>query len=550
MSRFRTTPSRVNAQGIKHFPELLSADNLGEYPVFLISADLPCCGSTSIAERIGQQVLSLGFDVEAINVGKIIRGKLGVNNEVELGQSIKSVYSMTEFDPEIYGKLPADKVCVVDGKFATTVGPYYIDPQRPVYSVDLTSNLLTSTKRNLGREGTPLMELLTEDASVLLKRYDLLLKRAAHENNMRRLIRVATEAAISAEPTLPLIFKADGPELKTETPIEPVAVRINTNSMCKEEILAYFSGNPEDTKFKHVPTWELNALRDTLATLNYLKVIFDGKTHPSDRQHFNYQFEFARYNIDRLKTTLHTDGISAIRLDIKKALVDCWFGLMMKQVPRFFEDVDGNISLDEVSHAWTPEYYKVAEAWPVLKTMLKNKNILDPFGGAGTLVNLLAARGVIKSAVLSDIAYLGGQPIDNHGHTYATELNAQMSHVLFDNLPSWYKPNLDIIEKRVTANSMDLPFDDDSFDYIVTDPPYGKNHDSGGIGLTIGSLREFERVTKLGTIMLLPMQPTDWAKQISAAGYKVDLLTGDVSGGQSGYPVRYALINHLKKNKS
>ncbi len=552
MSHLKTVPTATNAQGIEHCPSLFSEEMLRQNPIILVSADLPCCGGTTVAERIGRQVLGQDFPLTAINVGDVIRKKLGATNEEELGRSLDAVDDPTVFDPEIYGSLPANKVCVIDGKLATTVGPMYIPPSRPVISIDLTSNLVTSAKRNLEREGLPLMGILTQDAHTLLARLSLLTARADHDTGMRYIMKAQKEDAAQNTQDSLLDPEAQDTLFSLEAESVAMSIRINTNSMCKEEILAYFSGNPDDTKFdKFVPKWELTALRDTLATLNYLRVIFDENTHPSDRQHFAYQYEFARYNIDRLTTTRHPAGLRTIREDIKKALVDCWFGLMMKQVPRFFEDADGNISLDEVSHAWTPEYYKVAEAWPVLKTLLKGKNILDPFGGAGTLVNLLAARGVIRKAVLSDISYYGGQSIDKHGHTYATELNAQMSHVLFDNLPSWYKPNLDVIEDRVQADATHLPFRDGSFDFVVTDPPYGKNHDSGGIGLTIGCLPEFERVTTRGTIMMLPIKSAnshlDWPTEIKNAGFPVELLTTDVSRKQSAYPVCYAKIGHRDK---
>lgn len=554
MSQFKTLPPKVAAQGIKQCPGLLSPESLEQHPVFLISADLPCCGSTTIANKIGEQVLIQGFGVQLINVGGIIRQKLGVKNERALARSLDAVDDPTRFDPEIYGNLAENKVCVIDGKLATTIGPYYIPPDRPVYSINLTSDLVTSAKRNLDREGLPLMGLLADDGSKLLGRMSLLLTRAEHDLAMRGQVSAMTGQTALIEPTLPLEFAADSIETKKAISADVLPVTIDTNHMCKDEILEYFSGDLKRIKFnKYVPDWELTALHTTLATLNYLRVVFDDRANQSDRHHFDYQYNFARYNIDRLTTTVHPAGIREIRQDIKKALVDCWFGLMMKQVPRFFEDAKGEISLDDISHAWTPEYYKVAEAWPVLKTMLKGKSILDPFGGAGTLVNLLAARGVIKSAVLSDISYLGGKPIDEHGHTYATEMNAQMSHVLFDNLPSWYKPNLDVIQDRVPADATKLPFDDNYFDFIVTDPPYGKNHDSGGIGLTIGCLPEFERVTKLGTIMLLPIRSannkTDWPTEIERAGYPVKLMTRDVSRGRSGYPVSYAKIGHRDKKQ-
>jgi 16S rRNA G966 N2-methylase RsmD len=250
--------------------------------------------------------------------------------------------------------------------------------------------------------------------------------------------------------------------------------------------------------------------------------------------------------MDRLSVMTHPAGIAEVRATLKKSIADCWFGLMMKEAPRFFADEEGKPIIDKDSKSWTPEFYKVAEGWPVLSSLLKDKKILDPFAGAGTLINLLVARNIPESAVMSDIAYNGGKPVDKEGHTYLPVLNNQISQLLFDNLPSWYKPDFTPIRGYVTASANQLPLKDNAFDYVVADPPYGRNCATGGIGLLLGSINEFNRVATEGSILMVPV---DWVKEISAAGHNVTLLTKDVSRGHSKLPVCYILVEGKKEIK-
>lgn len=86
-----------------------------------------------------------------------------------------------------------------------------------------------------------------------------------------------------------------------------------------------------------------------------------------------------------------------------------WFGANYKRYSRFFIDHGGNLSVDNRSQRWTPEHYKIAEAWPIFSTLLKDKTILDPFAGAGTLVNLLASREIPKEVYMTDLSYEDGR---------------------------------------------------------------------------------------------------------------------------------------------
>ncbi len=218
---------------------------------------------------------------------------------------------------------------------------------------------------------------------------------------------------------------------------------------------------------------------------------------------------------------------------------------MMKNAPRFYSDADSEISLDKNSSNWTPEYYKIAEAWPIFSEVLRNKSVLDPFAGAGMLTNLLAARNIPNKIFVSDIAYEGGTPLESSGKLYAPELNRKMWEALFDDLPSWYKPDHSAIETPITSDVHQLPFQDKTIDYIVADPPYGRNC-PGGLNLLHTSLREMKRVTREGSILLVPEQ---WVEELDSAGHDVARLTRDVSRGMSSLPTCYVYVSSRNNNK-
>lgn len=515
-----THEGQIMSIEIRQAPEL-SQEFLQENPVYLISANLPGCGSSTLAQGLVERIAKVSErKPEFVEVGQALRRELGVKSEDEFVAKLKDIQDPTVFDPKIYGSLPTDKPCIVDGKLATTAGPLYLKG-RPMVSVNLTSNFLTSSKRVAQREGIPLTETLRDPVSTrLIGRMMLLKTRASHDSDMR-------DRLGSSESETDNIFSID------------------TSKLNVHEILEYFSRGADSANLdSYVPEWEKEGLKSTLASLAYLQVMLGDNVHPNDRAHYEYQYQSIRYNAERLTTTLDPSGIAELRISLKKSLVDCWFGLMMKQTPRFFEDSTGAVSLDTISHAWTPEYYKIAEGWPTLSSRLKDKSIYDPYAGAGTLVHLLVARGIPSSALLSDISYSGGKPIDDADHTYATELNGQMTQVLFDDLPSWYKPDFSSITRRFTSDSRKIDLATDIIDYVVTDPPYGKNYGSGGVGLLIGSLPEFDRISKEGSILLVP---TAWIRDIELAGYEIKQLTGDVSRGISKLPVCYI---HVLPTKS
>ncbi|HEU5187483.1 MAG TPA: hypothetical protein VFT87_03190 [Candidatus Saccharimonadales bacterium] len=485
-------------------------------PIYLISADTPGSGSTTFVQGMSESVAAR-YDVKphTIHVGQTIREMTGVFERDELQDRINETGNPQIFDYAIYSSLPTDRPCIVNGELATTLGPQYIDSDRPIICIDLVSQPLIAAKRVLEREGNTVADIFRGDPPRISGQLALTNTRIAQAENMR-------SWASS-------IAKVDNPRVYRFT--------ADTSKFSAPELIERCSGNGDFSQY--VPEWEYLALQDTLATLADLRAKLGDKVHRIDVTHFNYQYEAIQYNTERLRVVLYPEGIAEVRATLRKAIVDCWFGLTMKEIPRFFEDQDGNTVLDTESGAWTPNFYKIAEAWPALSTILKDKAILDPFGGAGTLVNLLVARDIPSLAIMSDLAYKGGVPINDAGNTYLPGLNGQAARLVFDSLPSWYRPDFSPIKGYVTADARNLPFVDNAVDYIVGDPPYGRRHPTGGIDLLMSVLDECGRVSREGSIFLVPFE---WPEQIERAGYKVERLTNEVSRGLSKHPVCYIKV--------
>lgn len=490
-------------------------------PVILISGNLPGTGASTLAEGLHKALSDRGSDVYIRFVGKAIRESLGVSNDEELSVQLDKINDPEIFDKNIYSDLPEDRTCIIEGKLATTAGPRFIDgSKRPTILINLTSSPLFSAKRILDRDGKPLEILFGESPDqVIIEQLTRIKYRSEHDDSLRKAIKTVSG--------------------KSEEPVLTQELNYDTSKFSAEEVISDVLGTKgyED----HAPDWEFAALNKTIRTLMLVGFDLRKTMNPQDKAHYNHQMENINHNMDRLSINLYPDALNKIRSNLKKAIIDCWFGLMLKRTPRFFVDIETNeLEYDTESHSWSPEYYKIAEGWPFLSILLKDKTILDPFAGAGTMMNLLVARGIPKGTIYSDIAYRGGPGVNGSKRWYDPVLNTQASQLLFDNLPSWYKPDFSKPRGYITADAKKLPLSDNSVDYVFADPPYGKNLDGPGIGVLFGCLNEFKRVAKEGSIFMIPI---DWLADIKASGIDFKQLTRDVSGGNSKFPVCYVLIN-------
>lgn len=495
----------------------VTEDELGSPPVYLISSELPGCGSTTLARDLTESIGTPEMRPHTVFVGQVIRKALGVTSDDELVARLKEINDPNHFDPLIYGALPTDQVCIVEGKLATTAGPHFLSDRETV-SVTLESSPLFSAKRVMEREGagpnsTCDMLLEKDGNGRMLHLLGNIATRSDHDRRLREKLTHTESTRAHKE----LVF--------------------DTRMMSAKEITAAIlgNGNFED----YVPEWELNALEGALRTISDIGMALRKKIIPNDREHFEHQKEAIQYNLERLAITLSPLGIAEIRKSLREALIDCWYGLMMKEIPRYFVDKQGILQYDIESHSWSPEYYKVAEGWPTITSHLRGKTVLDPFAGSGTLMSLLVARGIPKEAYYSDLSYAGGKTINGSGYWYQPQLNVEASRLLFDTLPSWYRPDFSIVKGFITANAFGIPLKDNAVDYVFADPPYGKNLNDGGIGVLFGSIKELVRVSREGAILLVPV---DWLKELRSGDIRVTQLTKDVSRGHSGFPVCYIKV--------
>ncbi|PID31715.1 hypothetical protein CR970_04355 [Candidatus Saccharibacteria bacterium] len=475
----------------------------GEKLVYLISADAPGCGAHTLAENIADTLGGSLLDTDS-------------NMPVHTATSETAVTTPpipTSADRRFYDSLP-DQTCVVTGKLATTIGPLCLK-DRATTAIDLTADPLVQAKRTLQREtglSFPQIALEPTHLDQFLARY-----------------------ALAAEP----IDQAKHRTAPHESLAASSRQRINTTGASPEEALSLVLG--VQPKSDSAPEWELEALDKTVRDMDATRDIYGDRLSVRDTEHYLYNREKIIDGIRKLNALLDPAAVATTRNDLRNSIIDGWSSLLMKSSPRFFVDQNDHIRTDNKSHRWTPEFYKIAAAEPIFSERLRGKTVLDPFAGAGTLTNLLAGKEIPRKVYASDIAYPGGQPLDEEGHMYKPELNRKMWKAFFDDLPSWYRPNDTSLEPYQNANARHLPLEDGAVDYIVSDPPYAKNLPDGGLDLLFDVLPEFARVSKHGSILLVPVAWLDDLEQKQP--YKITHLTQDVSRGGSNFPTCYVHIS-------
>ena len=486
-------------------------------PVILISAKRPGCGSTTLAEQLsGDYREKLQLNVDLLSIGKNVRSKLDVGSEEELFGKLEAVPDPLEFDRPFYSNLSPNDLVIREGKIATEIGPGLIDGDRPIVAINLVAPTVINATRVMQRQGIVAHHII-KNPQLILDFIRNIEKRVKHIEELGE--RGKSQVL---DPRVESFF-------------------FDTSRFRIEEIVGMLTGNQYWEN--EAPEWEINALAETFNLLHSLSM--NVKIDPRDKEHFENSFESVKYHAKRLKIIKDSDGLTQVRSDIRSLLTHSVFALLMKEIPRFYVANDRQIAIDEDSKKWTPEYYKIMKAWPVLKTKLKDQDILDPFAGAGTFVNVLSARGIPKSVVLGDLSYTKGVPLDDSGNVYHPFYNAQMVQSMFDGLPSWYKPRcLDLWRGCITLDATKLPFSDSSFDWVTGDPPYGINFKDGGIELFIDALPEILRISKKGGIFLVTIK---WIDQLEQCGLEkqIKVLTEDLSEGDSHLPTCFI---EIKKN--
>lgn len=489
----------------------------GTQPVYLISGELPGCGSTTVARELGERLLrTTGLQPEVIYFGERVRQLLGVRTEAELKEALGRVPDPAAFDAQIYTDIPNDRPVVIEGKLATQIGPEHIQ-DRPVHAVSLTVHPFQSAVRVMHREGTPYENMFGHaEQEEFVEYFRQISGRAEHLAELRR-------DATRADPV-------EYPNMETIT--------IDTTDLPFKEVADQILGDAEGSESKSSDLDGVNAFAAKLMTF---AIRLNGyHQNALDREHFEYNFKNLRYQLQRLSINHSDKAVELLQEDIRGTVIDSTFSLFMRSVPRFYRrGEDDTIAIDGSSVKWTPEFYKIAMAMPALKTILAGKTILDPFGGAGSLMFYLAAKEIPETVICSDICYKGGASLDDERTSYDPDLNQQSITALFASLPSWCRPHFDRIKGFVTADAMRLPMTDNAVDMIVGDPPYGVNCAQGSEHTLVLALPELLRVSREG---ILSMVPSAWVPALERSNYTVQRLTDDLSLGTSNLPTCYVHI--------
>lgn len=500
-----------------------------QHPIYLVSSRVPGSGSTTTAHMLAQ-ALGDKYEMEPffVSIGAEIRKLQSSTGEADLRKNEDAGPTPRDpnmFDVQFYDAALDHKISVVEGKKATSTGRKIIGDKRNTVTIDLVAPPLVSAVRVMRREGHDIDSVIRNPGS-LLEYMAKLQERTAF-----------LEAMQSTSSDLP-------PAIDSST--------FDTSRMCPQEIVGEILGVRDWEK--SVPQWEIEALKKVESRLFQLSRVVS--SHPLDRTHFEHNHGRLGYQIDLLDHNKNPYAMAGLRSSVHTALVHSMFSIMLKTTPRFFRrelaTQDNNAIfprqssehiVDQMSQAWTPEYYKIANVWPTLKVLLKDKRVLDPFAGAGTLMTTLAARGIPTSIVYGDWCYPGGHMLQNTEYKYDPRMNIAMTSALFDELPSWYKPLCDkTIMGYVASDARELPYPDNTFDYIAGDPPYGKNLKEGDLELFLTMLPELNRVSKFGGIYLFPK---NWLPNLDEKGVVYETLYDDLSNRQSNLPVSVILISKL-----
>lgn len=490
--------------------------------VILISATLPGSGSTTVAREIAEFLRQKYGEPEMRLVGGEVRESLQSGDDASLNNNSDKVPDHLNFYHSFYQHLPENRPLIVENELAVATGPNFLmkngeDVTRPIIGITLHSLPMVSAIRIIiNREGKTLTDIISNPNHIL----SIALNLDKRTEYITKLLDIVMKS-----------FK--------QRRLPDAVINIDTTRFNVQEIIGFLTGNIN--WLTNAPDWEVDALRRIISNLEDISLTRGLFPNLKDTPHFRENIDGVIYNLtQRLLVTINPRGLSDIRENIRKMLLHTVFALLLKRAPRFLRRQNNTLEIDTISQKWTPEYYKLMVAWQTIKAYLGNKFVLDPFAGAGTFINVLTARGIVRGAVLGDISYVGGRPLNGEDVFYEPDFNTYMIHALFNILPSWYKPDcLERTKGYVTLDAIRLPFTDESFDWVIGDPPYGINLNDGGLDLLFEIIPEVLRVSRNGGFFLVPIQ---WVKKIREKGIEVEQLTDDLSNNNSDVPTCFIII--------
>ncbi len=237
---------------------------------------------------------------------------------------------------------------------------------------------------------------------------------------------------------------------------------------------------------------------------------------------------------------LKDNTLKKLKQDITDQLNRAVFVFFLKGASRYLKTPAGDNKSDFVSQAWTLEYFRIEPVLPKLTQLIRGRTILDPFAGSGNDMLLVAAACSPKNIVCSDLCYAGGMYVPGTEMYYDPKRNREEIEKIYENLPDWCNPHLSrIMTKYTYANAKNLPFPQNTFDWIVTHPPFGINLQPGGADYFLSLLPQLMQVVAQGIVF---SSPTDWKKEFKKRNISVLDLTGDVTKSKSKYPSCFLLI--------
>jgi 16S rRNA G966 N2-methylase RsmD len=220
--------------------------------------------------------------------------------------------------------------------------------------------------------------------------------------------------------------------------------------------------------------------------------------------------------------------------EAKKAIVHILLAWQTKKLPRYLLSENGSLTEDNLSGPlWSPAYNRIYSSLTQLEVRLRGTDVFDPFAGSGSMEHALLSLDIPNSVTLNDRAYIGGKPIttiEQIDYYY----NPKRNLIEYVNLFRHFSAFADVpdFNRVLNYNSVDLsldrlPYNNNEFDWVFTDPPYGRSLKSEPNNNILFYLPEILRVSRYGALFIIP---EEWVNGlVEKTPYYIEKLTGTLS---------------------
>lgn len=232
---------------------------------------------------------------------------------------------------------------------------------------------------------------------------------------------------------------------------------------------------------------------------------------------------------------------------VKKLILQASFSIFAKHGPKILtegKNEDIQMQSDHESQKWRISFYKMLRAEKGLE-FLRGKEVFDPCAGSCTLaVEAITYLGC-KSIVCGDLCFPGGKPIVDSMY-YAPKQNLQIYELIFKGLPEWARPDISSrIKGLIVADATAMPLKDNSFDYVLSDPPFGMSCPINGPGILIDILKESLRISRNGAVVLILTEWEDFLNEkFKDLKWEWNYVTPNLSD-EGKKPMAYAHVRSL-----